>query len=89
MSTDESQIIRHCAFCRVPVSGQKNPALWKGKRRAYCSQACQKLDWSLKTVMDKGTKTGAGWDTGRKMSTSKWLLSLERDLSTYRQTLAY
>jgi hypothetical protein len=30
--------------------------------------------------MDKGTKTGANWDTGMKTSTSKWLLSLERDL---------
>jgi hypothetical protein len=67
MSTgDGFHIIRHCAFCLIPVSGQKIQLCGKCKRRAYCSQACQKLDWSLKKGKGQGHKNWCGLGYGEE-----------------------
>jgi hypothetical protein len=66
MDTDESKIIRHCAFCLIPVSWQKIQLCGKCKRRAYCSQACQKLDWSLKNGDGQGHKNWCGLGYGEE-----------------------
>jgi hypothetical protein len=63
-----SQDIRHCAFCLTSISGPKIQLCGKCKRRAYCSKACQKLDWSRKNgqAQGQGHKNWCGLEYGEE-----------------------
>jgi hypothetical protein len=66
MSADGFPITRHCAFCLIPLSGQNIRRCGKCKRRTYCSQACQKLDWSLKKGDGQGHRNWCGLECGEE-----------------------
>lgn len=72
------KFFRHCAFCLVPIRNEDVKLCGKCHRRAYCSRACQTLDW---TDNSQPTNNDAG-QRGQGQGHKHWckLLCGEEDL---------
>jgi len=64
---DRASLVRHCAFCLTEITGEAIKTCGKCHKRAYCSKACQRVDWSPnKKQKGQGHRTWCGTDYGEE-----------------------